>query len=83
VPRDTIAACGTGGLPSGGGGQVPVIEKEKAGPSNAELPQELAAEVAADAANAANAGGHFARWGEPATVNLGPDAGEQLGTRRA
>ena len=61
-------------------GQVPMIEKEKAGPSNAELPQEIAAEVAVDAAND---GGHFARWGEPAPINLGPDAGEQLGTHRA
>jgi hypothetical protein len=31
----------------------------------------------------AQAGGHYQRWGEPAHHgNLGPDAGEHLGTRR-
>ena len=60
-------------------GQVPMIEKEKVGPSNAELPKNEDADGEVDATTD---GGHFARFGEPAPVNLGPDAGEHLGTHR-
>ena len=61
-------------------GQVPVVEKEPVvALQNAHLPQEMDAEATVDAAAA---GGHFARWGEAAPVNLGPHAGEYLGIRR-
>ena len=61
-------------------GQLPVIDKEKAGPTNAELPKDTDLEGSVDATKD---NGHFARFGEPPRgVNLGPDAGEQLGTRR-
>jgi hypothetical protein len=48
-------------------GQVPVLEKEKekATPQNAQLPQEMDAEVTVDAATD---GGHFARTGERASL---------------
>ena len=59
-------------------GQVPTIEKETPTLQNAALLQQMDHEVTVDAATD---GGHFARWGEPARANLGPDAGEHLGTR--
>uniref|UniRef100_A0A7S0L982 Uncharacterized protein n=1 Tax=Coccolithus braarudii TaxID=221442 RepID=A0A7S0L982_9EUKA len=58
-------------------GQVQIVQ-EKAGTSNAELPEDIDAGGAVDAVQD---GGNFARFGEPARVNLGPDAGEHLGTR--
>ena len=65
-------------------GQAPVVAKEPPTPQNAQLPppeidDEETAEVTVDAATD---NGHFARWGEPARVRLGPDAGEHLGTHR-
>ena len=44
-------------------------------PTNAELPPD---DGTVDNMEAA---GHFARFGEVALPNLGPDAGEHLGTR--
>ena len=64
-------------------GQVPVVEQEKA--MNVDLPPlALPRETDNDAGTVDNmqAGGNFARWGEVAPENRGPDAGEHLGTRR-
>jgi hypothetical protein len=57
-------------------GQVPVVEQDKA--MNVDLPPlALPRETDNDAGTVDNmqAGGHFARWGEVAPENRGPDAG--------
>ena len=59
-------------------GAAPGPEVDAALPGAAPGPEVDTAQV-----DAAQDGGHFARFGEMPQPNLGPDAGEHLGTRRA
>ena len=62
--------------------QMPIVVQVQDEPTHTELPGAAPGpEVDTAQVDAAQDGGHFARFGEMPQPNLGPDAGEHLGTR--